>query len=437
MKIDFTNEIGPIKPMHGVGQPPLYGFGNDCYFHYLTDAHIPYSRLHDTLGTYDFRVVDIPNIFRDFDADETDPASYDFTLTDWLIGALMKAGCEPVYRLGVSIENNAAMRAYRIFPPKDHAKWARICEHIIRHYNEGWADGFTYGIKYWEIWNEPEDGDESQMWFGTAQEYFDLYVTTAKHLKACFGDRIRVGGYASCGFYAEIGEKAPAWAMVGPRFSYFVEYFHNFLTHIKAEDAPFDFFSWHSYAQPEGTVAMAEYATKTLAEYGYGDVETHLNEWNTAPDPALRGTSFASATAAAMMLAMQNTKTDVLCYYDAAISVVDYAGLFDPLSRTPCCTYYAFRGFGELYALGTQVECVTDGAVYAIAATDGKRRAVMLANLGEDVKVETNLDASKFVVHLIDEAHFFTPTELNPMRFTLQKNGVAFLCDYTVEGICD
>jgi len=304
---------------------------------------------------------------------------------------------------------------------------------VPRHYNEGWADGFTYGIKYWEIWNEPEDGEESQMWFGSAQEYFDLYVTTAKHLKQCFGDSIRVGGYASCGFYAEIGEKAPAWAMVGPRFSYFVECFHNFLTHIKAENAPFDFFSWHSYAQPDGTVAMAEYAAKTLAEYGFSDVELHLNEWNTAPDPGLRGTSFASATAAAMMLGMQNTKTDVMCYYDAAISVVDYAGLFDPLSRTPCCTYYALKGFGELFAFGTQVECSADESVYAIAATDGKRNAVMVANLGEDVKLEMNLDAKTFVVHLIDEAHFFTQTELNPMKFTLKQNQVAFISDYIVE----
>ena len=49
-------------------------------------------------------------------------------------------------------------------PPKDYAKWARICEHIITHYTEGWADGFNYKITYWEIWNEPEN---IQMWQGT------------------------------------------------------------------------------------------------------------------------------------------------------------------------------------------------------------------------------------------------------------------------------
>ena len=28
-----------------------------------------------------------------------------------------------------------------MLPPKDYAKWARICEHVVRHYNEGWGWG--------------------------------------------------------------------------------------------------------------------------------------------------------------------------------------------------------------------------------------------------------------------------------------------------------
>ena len=138
----FSKITGKIKPMHAVGQPPFIG-SNDKFFHYLTEAGIPYSRLHDVGGAYGgFRFVDIPNIFRDFDADENLPESYDFTFTDWLITALVKHNVKPFFRLGVTIENYFHMKAYRIYPPKDFDKWARICEHIIRHYNEGWADGF-------------------------------------------------------------------------------------------------------------------------------------------------------------------------------------------------------------------------------------------------------------------------------------------------------
>ena len=55
-----------------------------------------------------------------------------------------------------TIENSANIRAFHVFPPKDFQKWAEICEHIIMHYNEGWANGFHYGIKYFEVWFEPD-----------------------------------------------------------------------------------------------------------------------------------------------------------------------------------------------------------------------------------------------------------------------------------------
>ena len=122
--------------MHGVGQPPQPA--NNALYHYLTEAGIPYSRLHDVGGWMGGGLyVDIPNVFRDFDADENDPESYDFAFTDQLIRFLINAKCEPYFRLGVTIENQHMLKAYRIFPPKDNAKWARICEKVIAHYIDG------------------------------------------------------------------------------------------------------------------------------------------------------------------------------------------------------------------------------------------------------------------------------------------------------------
>ena len=143
-----------IKPLHGVGQPPFSGIDFTLIRRWLTPAGIPFSRLHDVGGCFGNNLyVDIPNLFRDFDADPADPASYDFAFTDLLITALVEAGVEPFFRLGVTIENYMRVRAYRIHPPKDNLKGAQICEGVIRHYTEGWADGFRYPIRYWEIWN--------------------------------------------------------------------------------------------------------------------------------------------------------------------------------------------------------------------------------------------------------------------------------------------
>jgi hypothetical protein len=213
IKVDTNKKIKNIKPMHAVGQPPFGGGFLKFDFspiEHLKNANIPYSRLHDVNGAFGGnRFVDIPNIFRDFDADENDPASYDFAFTDVLIEAMYSYEVKPIFRLGVTIENQCNIKSYTIDPPKDFSKWARICEHIIRHYNEGWADGYTYGIEYWEIWNEP---DNPKMWTGSFDEFYDLYVTTARHLKSCFPN-LKIGGYSSSGFYTESRplEECGAW----------------------------------------------------------------------------------------------------------------------------------------------------------------------------------------------------------------------------------
>ena len=75
LHIHFEKPIGKIKAMHAVGQPPFFGM-DFSYCKYLQAAHIPYSRLHDVGGAYGRSVfVDVPNIFRNFDADENNEAS--------------------------------------------------------------------------------------------------------------------------------------------------------------------------------------------------------------------------------------------------------------------------------------------------------------------------------------------------------------------------
>lgn len=437
--IDPARVCGNIKQMHGVGQPPLMWLDTSM-FKYLTEANIPYSRLHDVAGWFGGNMfVDIPNVFRDFSADENDPESYDFTFTDILVNDLMKAGCEPIYRLGVTIENFHEIKAYRIFPPADFNKWARICEHIIRHYNEGWANGYHYNIKYWEIWNEPDghkDQSHNAMWKGTKEEFFELYRVTSKHLRDCFGQSIKIGGYGSCGFYVARDMQDVTGAAFGTdrvltdwekRITYFVDFFRDFIAVVKAENLPFDFFSHHSYASTDGNIKMQAYCEKLLEEAGFGDVEIHLNEWNTNPSNKDRGTSLACAGAVANMCAMQNTKMSVMCYYDARVGVSAYGGLFNPLTREPFCAYYGFKAFGKLYALGTQIECTCDNdKVYALAAKDGKTAAILLSNLGEDTTVEIPC-ADCFKAYLIDENNSFTEIEVQNNCFDLKRFGVVYI----------
>ena len=445
ISVDFNNVIGKIKPMHAAGQPPFKGGFlklDFTHFQYLTDAKIPYSRLHDVGGAFGAgKYVDIPNLFRNFDADEYDPDSYDFAFTDVLIENLIKYDITPIFRLGVTIENQAHIKAYHIYPPKDYAKWARICEHVIRHYNEGWANGYEYGIEYWEIWNEPDNGEpgRNQMWIGTNEQFYELYDVAAKHLKACFGNSIKIGGYGCSGLYGiyyhpekygvDVPQREPDERY--ERDTHRVVFFNGFLDYIKEHGSPIDFFSWHSYANLEKTAIIGEYIARRLEEEGYPDLELHLNEWNAAHEPKLHGTSYASAANAAMMLKMHSSKTYMLCYYDTRINASAYGGFFAPLTYEPVCTYYAFAAYGKLFELGGQAEITLTGGedtgVYTLAATNGEHHALYVVNFSEEKRgITTNLQGD-FTVFLIDEEHYIEKSELSASEFSLMPYQIAII----------
>ena len=418
VKLDLSKSEKAIKPMHAGGQPPVTSWAGDNFFHYLTEAGIPYSRLHDVGGAFGGgKYVDIPNIFRDFSADENDPASYDFTFTDRLINQLVKAKVEPYYRLGVTIECAAYVKSYWIAPPTDYAKWARIAEHIIRHYTEGWADGFHHKITYWEIWNEP---DNSALWSGTKEEFYAFYDVVAKHLKACF-PHLKIGAYGSCGFQAavETPEKQTAWG------KYMIEFFRDFFKFTKENGTPVDFFSWHSYLPTAKVAKMDAWLHEELVRLGYGELETHLNEWD--PYAEELGTGHHAAEIAAMMIAMQHGHPALCCIYDMRTANAPYCPLFNPITHKPIHGYYSMVAFNTLYQLGTQVhtECDTE-ELYVLAATDGERHAMLISNLtGEkqELCIE-GADLSNAKYHVIDNERMLS---WSPAVNCIDKNTVLLI----------
>jgi len=369
IRIDFNRTTGSVKPLHGINNSPVT-YGETLPE--LRDAGIPYVRLHDSAGLFGGTYfVDIPNIFPDFDADPDDPSAYDFAFTDAYLKGLTASGMKIFYRLGVTIENNWRIKPHRIYPPKDNAKWARICAGIVRHYNEGWAEGFHYDIEYWEIWNEPEN---PPMWAGTREQFFELYRAAANYLKKKF-PKIKVGGYASCGFYAINRPGATDF------YKSFVTYFDEFLKYITAQatSAPLDFFSWHLYTtDPNEIILHANFVDKKLKEYQLTYTENIFNEWNyvNGADPdrwdSMKEMPGATFTAAAFCL-MQYSPIDKAMYYDA-LPERCYCGLYYFPSLKVTKTYYAFKAFNELFKLGTSVTCTYKGCedIYVVAATDGK-----------------------------------------------------------------
>ncbi len=436
MKFSFdpNQSYGPIRPLHGVNNSPVVLNQSIPSF---TEAGIPYMRTHDTAYAYGgSRYIDIPNIFPDFDADETDPAAYDFAFTDAYLQSVVASGTKIFYRLGVTIENNFHIKAYHIHPPKNYGKWARICEHIIRHYNEGWANGYHYDIEYWEIWNEPEN---PPMWTGSREQFFELYSVTANHLKACF-PHIKVGGYAGCGFYYITGQQT------GDFYKSFITFFDEFLDYICAPTtrAPLDFYSWHLYTEnPHLIEAHAAYVRQKLDEKGFTNTEQLLNEWNrierNTPETyeAMQGEMGASFVAEALTV-MQKAGIDKAMYYDATPTRA-YCGLYTFPGRRLTKTYYSLYAFNRLYRLGNCVGVEVDSQrnVSALAAAGPEGVAILLSNYGDTAQTVTlnpkGADAVAFSVILTDATHTFEKTEEQtvtlPADITLPPYSVLLLED--------
>ena len=410
--VDFAKPIGKVKPLHSVNNGPVYKFSSDQRItnidHYKA-AGIPYARTHDA-SFFDIyggeHIVDINMIFTDFSKDPTDPASYDFDLTDEYLQMLEAGGAKVFYRLGSKIEHWS--KKYNTLPPADFKKWAVVCEHIIRHYTEGWADGFHMDIEYWEIWNEadldPDDSTHKRCWGGTAKQFYELYCITHKHLKSCF-PHLKIGGPACAGI-------KQAWLK-------------EFFQALNENAIQPDFFSWHMYASTiEEMQQKIRLARKLLDMYGFTETESILNEWNYVKgwigeewiyslktEKNLKGSAFIAAT----ICMSQYEKLDHLMFYDARPcgmnSMFNTDFVFERLKG-----YYPFYMFNQIYQQNDAVAVMRESEdIWAVAAK-GNEQNVMLSYYNDNdnapektVKVEfkniENPNGIRLEYHCLDQAH--------------------------------
>ena len=401
IRIDFDNVIDEIRPVHNVGRMPEYKLNSETN-KVFTEANMTACRTHDITAT------DIHNIFPDFSADVNDEKSYRFEECDKVLAAIVDTGMTPFFRLGISY-SNAQKDHELLLPPTDYAKWAQICEHIIRHYNEGWADGFNYNIEYWEIWNEPDGGKyeeiseteyntENVFWHGSPEQFYQLYDVAATYLKEKFPD-LKIGGYGSCGFYAltktnNVKSGAPAYN------KYFINFFQGFLDYIKENRPPMDFFTWHSYSTSEVNARWIKYVNENLEEAGYGNAEVICDEWNYNPTENDQIDRRYGANQTSMLCMFQNEGLDSAYYYCGIATGALHGGMFLKGGK-PSSAYYGFYAFGQLYKLGNQVEIKNKlrKDMYAVAAKGENGEAAMLiANVSEKRDRKLKIDAGEYTV---------------------------------------
>ena len=385
MQVDLSNTIGKFKAMHGVNFAPrqntalLWEHDRDLY----QKLNIQAVRLHDApLVNPGKHLVDVSQIFINFDADPADSANYFFDQTDDYIRTCVDMGLEVVYRLGESIDHSP--KRYFAHPPKDFDKWAEICCRIAEHYTKGWANGYTWPINYWCVWCEP---NEWKLWSGTPEDYNRLYEATAKK----FAERL-----------PELKLGGPAWGgcMLVP--------IENFLKFCRERELKLDFITWNQYqALPRLQIGQAAQVKELAVKYGYGDAELMLGEWHyfnrrwcelknpdtreDVDDPVYGMNGFSAAGYTALCLAgFQDTPLDKEFFYTGNSGPF---GICD-LNNNPKKTAWALEAYGKVVSCPERVFAETGptiseamlqhgasqaGDVTIIAGKNGKRSYIMVA----------------------------------------------------------
>ena len=373
MSVDFTCPRGEIKRLNGIiNTVKLTQYGDARICEEYAALEPPYVRYHDAaLTNPGAAVMDISRIFPLFHLDENDPRNYDFRPTDDLIALTRRFCTEIEFKIGESIEHYE--NRYRVNPPLDRAKYARICLNVVRHYNEGWADGFRWNIRRWSVWEEP---DNTKLFNGDyRKEFFPLYAEIARAIKTKYPD-FEVGGCATRGremFRAE-----------------------QFVAYCRENDLPLDFCSVTDYRRSlEPMFAVGEELRRILDTNGYRRTTIDLAEWHYEPSdwkPApgrereetyreVTGVNGGAFTAS-MLLLGQDSVYDRMLYY-MADSDGGFWGLRNGAENGEVNSHwYALKAFADLARLRHRVKTdVPDGLGLAAAATraeDG-RAALMVA----------------------------------------------------------
>lgn len=376
ISVDFDKKCGKLKPYHAVSHGPRTGGVNlsKDLSREFCEIGVPAVRLHDVEYPYGSnQFVDIHCIFPDFSKDPDDPESYNFAPTDAYISAIKQTGADIILRLGESTD---------LFPKKLYAKspcdlekWASVCEHIVMHYNEGFAGGYKMKVKQLEIFG---GADDPRVFSGSPEEFFEIYRVVANRLKERF-PRIKVGGYGCGGFYSFNRLNATEEQKT------YVPYLRAFLRYISSPEtsAPLDFLTWYCYpTTPEELALHARYARSILEECGHKRARSYLVGYNTHAylvDGITEKPSYA-AELASVIITLSRTDVDLAVLADSPLSASFGKTFLTGGIAENCPVYHTLLMYGELYKLGYAAETVGDSRseIYTLAATSGERHALMI-----------------------------------------------------------
>ena len=393
VSIDFSHKAGKMPLAIGLVGGPMFSAIEDVSLEKEFAELVPPVILPSEPALSPSGVLDVHEIFPDFNLDEHFELSYNFKNADKYVLSAKNLGAEVFLRLGEGLDFTATSRFNR--PPTDYQKYARVLERIIAHYNQGFAGGYRLGIKNVEL---TMLSDRAHGFSGNIDDFFELYSISARYVKERM-PRIRVGGYLSGGFrtlnHVDTGKEEKGY----------VPYLEEFLRLVSENSGvPLDFLSWSCYADtPEELALHSKYASSYLTHYGLKKTLSYVTEFNL--NVAKRGEAYCSrqypADLAATLITAVKSELDALLLADThpysyknGLHTLDDRRAFHP--------YAAYHVMREMFkVLRGKCNLVQSGAdyrheLYSLALTSEGQGYVIVATRDFEGDVEINLCAHSF-----------------------------------------
>ncbi len=227
------------------------------------------------------------------------PGQYHFDTLDRSVDLILKTGATPLMTI--------AFKPHVLFPkidqdivePNDWNAWEDLVYHLVRHYKDRGA-----GIRYWEVGNEPDIGEDGGCPYRfTPENYLPYYQHTVAAILRADPDA-KVGGPAVANYRSPI---LPALIEFGA-----------------AGKAPLHFVSWHIYnSDPARVRETIDYVQGLLRKHPGLTVETFLDEWNMSLSNPVRDPRFQPAYVTETAWQMIDAGLDYSCYYHIRDYYVD------------------------------------------------------------------------------------------------------------------
>lgn len=200
--VDYSSSMGVLDPTI---------FGTTINFE---TTEIAFSLL--SSGGFGMAVIPYKE---DSPTDPTDYTQYGFISRDSIYSQMFKYGVPP------------QISFYLVSPPSSYSNYSIFVQNVIRHYKEGWGNGFFYPIQYIRFGNEPDGG--TTFWSGTQDEFFKTFQTVANSVKSLDSTLILQGPGLR--------------TVVNPFTLTPLSYTTEFLNYCRDSGVPLDCFSFHAY----------------------------------------------------------------------------------------------------------------------------------------------------------------------------------------------